>query len=353
MKKRYLLLRNNLESGPFTIDELIQQQLQPSDLIWVEGQSHSWVFPAELDELSPSVTGITSAPIVTAVIPAPAFSSRKIAVSAQEVLKKEGRPVTQIKKEVPKASSIEEMEMEKRAEEIRKRAMAYVPQHYYQRSPEPVPHSYHHSVPAEDDGSNPVRFVFHRKKTSLALQQLMVVGILSVLVVAAWYGARSPFSKKTDAVDETVTPLVSSEEHTAAAEKKVLPTAAVSHTTTTNSAVVDSQAMQQAVKPDTVLSAPMKPKHKPKTTQKISVPELPKVASSTPADSQTANPVDDAQQQKLESTPTDDPSKNATADQNKKEVTAEPKEKKKGFGLFRGLFKKKKKEEPADTSHME
>ena len=42
MEKVYLVLRNNRESGPFTIGELLQQQLKPTDLVWIEGHSHSW-----------------------------------------------------------------------------------------------------------------------------------------------------------------------------------------------------------------------------------------------------------------------------------------------------------------------
>ena len=42
MEKVYLVLRNNREAGPFTIGELLQQQLKPTDLIWIEGHSHSW-----------------------------------------------------------------------------------------------------------------------------------------------------------------------------------------------------------------------------------------------------------------------------------------------------------------------
>lgn len=53
--KRYLLLRNNRESGPYLLDEIIAQELVPLDLIWVEGGSNSWRYPTEIDELSPYV----------------------------------------------------------------------------------------------------------------------------------------------------------------------------------------------------------------------------------------------------------------------------------------------------------
>jgi hypothetical protein len=55
MQKIYLLLRNNKQSGPYTLSELIALQLKPFDLIWVEGRSRSWAYPSELNELKSHV----------------------------------------------------------------------------------------------------------------------------------------------------------------------------------------------------------------------------------------------------------------------------------------------------------
>jgi hypothetical protein len=49
--KQYLLLRNNKQSGPYTVEELVEMGLKSHDLIWVEGISASWRFPHEVDEL--------------------------------------------------------------------------------------------------------------------------------------------------------------------------------------------------------------------------------------------------------------------------------------------------------------
>lgn len=51
MGKVYLLLRNNIESGPFSIDELLQQKIAASDLIWIEGESLTWQEPSQIMEL--------------------------------------------------------------------------------------------------------------------------------------------------------------------------------------------------------------------------------------------------------------------------------------------------------------
>ena len=50
MEKVYLLLRQNIQSGPFTLDELADLQLQPTDLIWIEGESQSWNTPASISD---------------------------------------------------------------------------------------------------------------------------------------------------------------------------------------------------------------------------------------------------------------------------------------------------------------
>ncbi len=50
--KEYLLLRKNVQSGPFTINDLLAKQLQPTDLIWVEGSSITWRYPEEIEELA-------------------------------------------------------------------------------------------------------------------------------------------------------------------------------------------------------------------------------------------------------------------------------------------------------------
>ena len=48
---RYLLLRDNKESGPFTLEEIQTMQLKPSDLIWIDGKSGAWEYPTEIKEL--------------------------------------------------------------------------------------------------------------------------------------------------------------------------------------------------------------------------------------------------------------------------------------------------------------
>lgn len=48
----YLLLRNNKQSGPYSLEELKSMGLKAYDLVWLEGKSAAWRYPCEIEELS-------------------------------------------------------------------------------------------------------------------------------------------------------------------------------------------------------------------------------------------------------------------------------------------------------------
>jgi len=47
----YLLLRSNKQSGPYSLQQLVNFGLKPYDLVWVEGKSAAWRYPSEVDGL--------------------------------------------------------------------------------------------------------------------------------------------------------------------------------------------------------------------------------------------------------------------------------------------------------------
>ena len=55
MQKPYSLLRNNKQSGPYSLEELLHLNLKPFDLVWVEGKSGGWSYPTEIDTLKQHV----------------------------------------------------------------------------------------------------------------------------------------------------------------------------------------------------------------------------------------------------------------------------------------------------------
>src|SRR5437868_6031888 len=77
--KKYLLLRDNHESGPFSLEEISELGLSATDLIWIEGRSNSWEYPGDVEDLGTLVskTGDLSpdAPKIFVALP-PNFSRR-------------------------------------------------------------------------------------------------------------------------------------------------------------------------------------------------------------------------------------------------------------------------------------
>jgi hypothetical protein len=49
--QKFLLLRNNKQTGPYSVEELEHMGLKPYDLIWINGKSAAWRYPGEIDEL--------------------------------------------------------------------------------------------------------------------------------------------------------------------------------------------------------------------------------------------------------------------------------------------------------------
>jgi len=58
----YLLLRDNKQSGPYTLDELKTKGLKAYDLVWVEGRSAAWRYPSEIDDLSAFAPAVEEQP---------------------------------------------------------------------------------------------------------------------------------------------------------------------------------------------------------------------------------------------------------------------------------------------------
>ena len=58
----YLLLRNNKQSGPYSLEELKSMGLKAYDLVWLEGKSAAWRYPSELEELKPFAPAVEEQP---------------------------------------------------------------------------------------------------------------------------------------------------------------------------------------------------------------------------------------------------------------------------------------------------
>lgn len=52
MYKQYILLRDNKKSGPYNHDDLLQLNIKPFDLLWVQDKSTSWQTADTISELN-------------------------------------------------------------------------------------------------------------------------------------------------------------------------------------------------------------------------------------------------------------------------------------------------------------
>jgi hypothetical protein len=206
MHKPYLLLRDNKQSGPFSLDELTALGLKPHDLIWVEGQSAGWRNPSEIGSLKqimePQVEAIASSPVPEVQTAAakiekkePATPSKKIYISLPA-----GRSVRSLPEvqdmEMPEELSPEE-KLQKKAEELFRRAQDYAagikepvpkeePEVKYTRSLEDIKEEYSDWLRQQKKGG---RRIFLKKKI------LIPVVAAAVLLPLAFF---LPFNRSSE-----------------------------------------------------------------------------------------------------------------------------------------------------------
>jgi hypothetical protein len=141
MQKVYLLLRDNKQSGPYSLDELVQLGLRPFDLVWVEGRSSGWAYPSEINALKPYVPGAPAsvqqestesmpstpptykpADTVTPSSPKDIPPPKSVFVSLPG---KGTQPVTPKKEVTPQKEAPPASDWDRRVEEARQRAQAH------------------------------------------------------------------------------------------------------------------------------------------------------------------------------------------------------------------------------------
>jgi len=289
MERAYLLLRNNQQCGPFTIGELLQQQLRPSDMIWIEGKSTAWTYISEL-ELIPFVKKTES------------FKPEKPGETADEI--------------------------ERKAEELRQRILntplktAYFPNHETEIETYASPYKF---------SENEIQFVDYRKEKRIrkntVLGELILTCFVIGLFIVGIYKGKSFLGARHKVQTSVATQLNSGDEHTA--KKKSTPNQVATIAIDTTSHADSVLAMQKKQKPskkiviDSLNTATLK--QEIKKDESLIQPPL------TVSQENDLKKDDTAKKEIVPSVP-------------EIKTNAEPvKEEKRGF--LRGLFKKKKKEE--------
>ncbi len=161
MEKVYLLLRQNTESGPYTLSELKRLRLQPTDLIWIEGVSNAWSPPSILTD--------------------PPRNEFRGPDANDWVSPRSGEG-----RQAPQQGGAQ--------------ASFAVGSTSLQR-----PHSSRSYREAEED----IELVLHKKGgTTVSLEQLLVVGAITALLALAWDNRFALLQTKEDVVSYASTPVV-------------------------------------------------------------------------------------------------------------------------------------------------
>ncbi len=84
----YLLLRDNKQSGPYSLSEIQTKGFKKYDLVWVEGKSAAWRYPGEVAELKPFAPIVEEQPF-DRFFKKPSEQNRETNTSRQEPVKKE------------------------------------------------------------------------------------------------------------------------------------------------------------------------------------------------------------------------------------------------------------------------
>jgi hypothetical protein len=331
MEKIYLLLRKNQQTGPYTYEELLQQQLVPTDLIWVEGKSAVWLIPSELNTFIATHTNTKK--------------TNPDAVNHGGQTVAPHRPSGEIPWYQKKRSP--EDELEERALAVRERAQAAADHSYYPVTPATHTRRRKHMVYQEED--SPVLLEVHTlHKKNVSLPQLIAAGVITALVVTGWYNREAlniVRSQQTE-VSQAAAPVTF---------QVTLPTPSPKPTL---SVVVDTLAdkAQDTAYPTSIAASsvpvqqikPVKTEVKQNITQEpVAAPALVK---STPAEKKEEIVVDTAAATaKMEKKETVD----TTMEQAENNTTAEQvtERKKKGLGqAIKKIFKKKKKDNEPDEA---
>ncbi len=172
MQKVYLLLRNNQQTGPHSFEELLKLQLKPVDLIWVEGKSLGWRYPAEIETLKPffATPELTEkekpAPEQLTPSPVPVNATKKVFVSM---------PASSVSpRPLPKEPVVDTIEQ--KAEELRKRVEAFTPQQ------NPVQTIYSRNLNEVEEEYNQWAYQKKTKKKSTLNKKYLAVALISILL---------------------------------------------------------------------------------------------------------------------------------------------------------------------------
>lgn len=237
MQKIYTLLRDNKQSGPYTLDEMVQLKPRPFDLVWVEGKSAGWSYPSEIDSLKSFVTETVKAD--NDPVPTRQTSTENGGVPSK--VKAETKPQTAIAQppkhiyiSLPAGSSLAdtkssleavvevtenespEAKLERKAQELRNKIQAFAEKKNQPKAGDELDTKYSRSLEDIKEEYSSWLYQQRKKKNVFSKKQLMMAGSFSILLLAGYFLLPLLFASKKD------TPHVLSAEEIAAAKPALI-----------------------------------------------------------------------------------------------------------------------------------
>jgi len=365
MQKVYLLLRSNKQTGPYSLEELLQLKLKPFDLVWVDGRSAAWQYPSEIASLKQYVAETPQADAPFQPIATAAMEEGISKISTVEQLSEPQNPNPQkaeipkrvfvsVPKTVPSTNEKKNFEGQNSFQE-HKAYMPPVSEPVYERKDEvrtgtpSYSQSYQHPGHADDNTihtnySRPLQEVEEeytnwaynqktKKKSSVNPKDLVLAALIIVVIVGGYYVISKP------SVANSVLPT-----NKTVSQTTQQPGESASEETEKKEAV--SQQQNMAVEPagnatnniDTKQSKNIKTKNHTTVSPNQTNSSVPETQNSMPVEKTNPNIQDD-----------NEAAVKQPGDRQQPKQTA-PAEKKKKLGeVLKGIFSKKEKKEEANN----
>jgi hypothetical protein len=209
MQKVYLLLRNNQQSGPYELDELLQLQLKPFDLIWVNGRSAAWQYPGEIQALQPYMpitphSDLPYQPIATAAMERQQAQVTK----STETIQEQKKVFVSMPRAASRPSPIENVQPKQIDSE---QPLNEVPNHYHRSENfrDASVASPAGTLQVEEDSFRNWNQNNSKKKKSFRAKDLAATLVLGVLIAGGYYILSKPSIVPAGQVSKTVVAPVS------------------------------------------------------------------------------------------------------------------------------------------------
>ncbi len=226
MNKVYLLLRNNKQSGPHTLEELLKFGLKPLDLIWIEGKRFGSSYPSAINALTPYVSTAAETTVPQAAakksdsqaspqinnkayMPAEQqttgstepIPARKVFVSMPA---NTNRVIESKKQDADTTDQDQVNTIEQKAEELRKRMQSYIPKMKVPaNTEEPVITKYSSTIPEREEEYTSWIYnqkVNKSKKISEVQKQWAAIAVAALLILAVGFGISQYHNDKKETV---------------------------------------------------------------------------------------------------------------------------------------------------------